>query len=153
MSTSPGFMHNYALMQLTGAMWQWDQQANLGQTIPSAGIVFSEDVGVIPDALWISHERLPQILINDRLRGAPELVVEVLSPGAENLRRDRIIKLATYDRWGVDEYWIVSLTDRQIDQYRRVDGRLALVRQFGGADSLTTPLLPGFVCPLAKIFR
>ena len=62
-----------------------------------------------PDVVWVSKERLAAVLRRDgKLHGAPDLVIEVLSPGAKNERRDREAKLKLYARRGVREYWIIN---------------------------------------------
>jgi Uma2 family endonuclease len=108
---------------------------------------------VIPDVVWISNERLAELL--DRaghLTGAPELAIEVLSPGPENELRDRQAKLKVYSLYGVQEYWIVDWQLRQVTVYRREHGVLRLALTLLEGDELTSPLLPGFACPLARLF-
>ena len=59
--------------------------------------------------VWISNQRLATLLDNDgHLTGAPELVIEVLSAGGENERRDKEVKLKLYASRGVQEYWIID---------------------------------------------
>ena len=58
---------------------------------------------------------------------APELIVEVLSPGDQNEQRDREVKLKLYSRYGVQEYWIVNWQLRSIDVYRRDEAQLQRV--------------------------
>src|SRR5262249_50093248 len=82
----------------------------------------------------------------------PELVIEVLSPGKTNEKRDRVTKLALYSRRGVDEYWIVSWQARSIEIYRRSGAELQLARTLPEDDVLESPLLPGFSGPVSKIF-
>lgn len=54
------------------------------------GLIFSDSDNVAPDVTWVSYERLAQIQDEaGHFRGAPELVVEVLSPGKANEDRDR----------------------------------------------------------------
>jgi Uma2 family endonuclease len=88
--------------------------------LPGAGIVFTNHDGVIPDVLWISNERLA-VLLDDagHLSGAPELVVEVLSPGAANERRDREVKRNLYSAFGVEEYWLLDWRIQTRTIYRR----------------------------------
>ena len=58
------------------------------------GLIFADDDDVAPDVVWISRERLAGTLDQTgHLHTAPELVVEVLSPGSVNERRDREVKL------------------------------------------------------------
>src|SRR5437016_5469520 len=83
---------------------------------------------------------------------APELVVEVLSPGVPNEHRDREIKLKLYSRRGVLEYWIVSWQERRIEIYRRVETVLTLVSTLIESDVLQSPLLPGFTYQVSRLF-
>jgi Uma2 family endonuclease len=78
--------------------------------------------------------------------------VEVLSPGARNERRDRDLKLKLYSRQGVQEYWIADWLLRTIQVYRRQEAELRLVATLRGDDVLTSPLLPGFSCPLPSLW-
>jgi Uma2 family endonuclease len=66
---------------------------------------------VQPDAIYVSASRLG--IVEDRIEGAPDLLVEVLSPGTS--RRDRNEKLKLYAESGVREYWIVDAIERQIE--------------------------------------
>ena len=83
---------------------------------------------------------------------APELAIEILSPGRDNERRDRETKLALYSREGVEEYWIVDWQQRTIDVYRRDGDALDLVQALSGDAVLASPLLPGFSVPIARIW-
>lgn len=58
---------------------------------------------------------------------APELIVEVLSPGTQNERRDREMKLKLYAERGVQEYWILDWRIQQLEVYRRQAALLRLV--------------------------
>jgi Uma2 family endonuclease len=64
-----------------------------------------------PDVLYVRRER--RGILKNRVMGAPDLVVEVLSP--HNSRRDRVDKLNLYAEFGVAEYWIVDPVERQFD--------------------------------------
>ena len=83
----------------------------------------------------ISAARLKQALAEDgKLHAAPELVVEVLSPGNTNERRDREAKLKLYSRHGVQEYWIVDWMKRQVEVYQR--------EQLGNQAKIEYPIIP-----------
>jgi len=76
---------------------------------------FAEDEDVIPDLVWISRERKALAMDEQgHFQAAPELVVEVLSPGPANERCDRELKLKLYSRQGVLEYWIVAWRLRMV---------------------------------------
>src|SRR5438093_3244184 len=84
-SRQPSFEHQYTCVQLGYFLVDWDRQNGLGVTIAAPGLIFSEDDDVAPDLVWMSHERLmPALDQAGHLHAAPELVVEVLSPGKAN---------------------------------------------------------------------
>src|SRR5262249_23694742 len=103
---------------------------------------------------WISQARYAAALGPDgHLHAAPELAVEVLSPGSFNERRDREVKLKLYSRRGVLEYWVVDWRTRQIEVYRQQDDALSHVVTLSAAETLPSPLPPGFACPVATLFE
>lgn len=85
------------------------------------------------------------------LTGAPELIVEVLSAGATNERRDREAKLKLYSTQGVQEYWIVNWRSQQLEGYRRQAAQLNLLATLLPEDNLTSPCLPNFCCLVQHI--
>lgn len=153
-STQPSWHHQYTCSVLIGELHNWNRLSGMGQANFAPGLIFAEDDDVAPDLVWISNARLDVALAADgKLHSAPELVVEVLSPGRANERRDREAKLNLYSRRGVEEYWIVDWRQKQIDVYRRGESALDLVTTLRESDSLNTPLLPGFSLPLASLFQ
>jgi Uma2 family endonuclease len=131
----------------------WSDQSGLGQAAINPGIVFSESDNVIPDVVWASHERLEQLLDEaGHLTAAPELIVEVLSPGKTNERRDREAKLKLYSVRGVLEYWIVNVQTQSVEVYQRENAVLKLVGTLYPQDELTSPILPGFSCLVSQLF-
>lgn len=153
MSKPPHFYHQDVCGELQVSLSIWNRAAKLGRIVAAPGLIFAEDDDVAPDLVWISNNRLAVCLKNDgKLHDAPELVIEVLSPGRANERRDRDAKLKLYSRRGVREYWIVSWQNRAIDVYRRVDTGLGLAGTFGEAETLSSPILPGFSCQVSDLF-
>jgi Uma2 family endonuclease len=117
------------------------------------GVIFSRHDAVEPDVAWLRLARRAAIEAADgHLHGAPELVVEVLSPGAANERRDREVKRDLYARHGVNEYWILDWRAQTASIYRRVGDALPLVVTLGREDVLTSPLLPGFAVTVRDLF-
>jgi len=86
------------------------------------------------------------------LHAAPELMIEVLSPGKKNEGRDRQAKLKLYSRRGVLEYWIVDWRQRRVEVYRRDQIALRLTSTLYAQDTLQSPLLPGFACQISALF-
>lgn len=151
-STMPHWRHQYACNRIGRALDTWDQQAG-GLTLQAPGLIFSPDNDVAPDVVWVSRERL--VATEDaagHLRAAPELVVEVISPGRRNERRDREAKLALYSRQRVQEYWLIDWRRRTVDLYRHSGDSLVQTAALSAGDTLTSPLLPGFACPLSDLW-
>ena len=152
MSKAPHIYHSDVCHRVCFRLELWNQEEGRGKVIPGPGLIFAEDSDVIPDAIWISNERFAIAFGTDgHLHTAPELVIEVLSPGATNEKRDREIKLNLYSRRGVSEYWILCWQKRQIEIYRRAEAELTLVATLGETDVLESPLLPGFSCSVAAV--
>jgi len=154
MSKQPHFYHQDVCSELNGVLWNWNRIGNLGRVVAAPGLIFSEDDDVAPDLVWISNDRLRAALKADgKFHDAPELVIEVLSPGSVNERRDREAKLRLYSRRGVTEYWIVSWQTRTVEIYRRDGAELKLFGVLDASGTLRSPVLPGFACPLSEIFK
>jgi Uma2 family endonuclease len=131
----------------------WSRQTQLGKPFQTPGVIFTPTDAVIPDVVWISHGRLANGLDEaGHLVVAPELMVEVLSPGALNEQRDREVKLKLYSRYGVQEYWVVNWQHQTLERYCRTEAQLCLVNTLLREDTLTTPLLPGFQVTMAQLF-
>jgi len=151
-STQPHFCHQVVCNRFGGQLDDWSIETSLGVAATAPGLIFAEDQDVVPDVIWVSNTRLATILHGGKLYGAPELVIEVLSPGSKNINRDRTAKLGLYSRRGVDEYWITDWPQHRVEVYRRENGQLVLVTTLGPGDTLTSPLLPGFALPLDRLF-
>jgi Uma2 family endonuclease len=91
-------------------------------------VVLADHSVVQPDILYVSAARLE--LIGNRVEGAPDLVVEVLSPGTA--RFDRVKKLKLYALYGIQEYWLVNHEMRQIDFLVNEAGRFVAMPPVGG---------------------
>ncbi len=98
-------LHGHLVEPGHGRVWH----APVGVEFPGTG------EGVQPDIVFVSSDR-QGILAPEGLRGAPDLVIEILSPTTAS--RDRGIKLRLYERQGVAEYWVVDLDARAVDVWR-----------------------------------
>jgi Uma2 family endonuclease len=90
-SELPRWNHQYVCGNVLALLGRWSAGRGVANQAP--GLIFAEDDDVAPDVVWVSCQRLPQVLRADgKLHAAPELIVEVLSPGGANERRDREVK-------------------------------------------------------------
>jgi Uma2 family endonuclease len=153
-STAPGFPHQWALGNLHFALVDYLRQQNIGKAVLGLGVIFDQFNGVIPDLLFISNERFDRILVGGRLKAAPEIVVEVLSPGKINEQRDRVAKRKLFSATGVSEYWILDPENRTIEIYRkRKEGGFGRSVTLQSDDDLTSPLLPDFRVAVTQLFE
>jgi Uma2 family endonuclease len=146
---APSLSHQGILGNLLFFLIRYPRNTPIGKVIPCPGVIFSDISGVMPAVVYISNERQAEIAAGDGVTGAPELIIEILSPGAENERRDRHFKRQLYRKYGVKEYWVIDPGQPTVDLYRTARFRLA--KTLGIKDEVTTPLLPGFRCPVNDI--
>jgi len=153
-SKQPHYYHQLVCSNSVAIFKAWQDKTKLGQVNLAPGLIFAEDDDVAPDLVWTSNDRLAMVLSPDgKLHAAPELVIEVLSPGSANEQRDRDVKLKLYSRRAVREYWIMDWRTRQIEVYRREQAELRMVGTLISGDLLTSPLLPGFACKIDDFFE
>jgi Uma2 family endonuclease len=129
----------------------------LRQLIPNG------EVFIAPIELWLDEENIPQpdvvwvaeggrcVIEEKRLRGAPELIVEVLSPGTARI--DKRDKYSLYERHAVTEYWIADAAEQFVEVYSLVEGKYTYLGTFGPTDSFISPALGGKSVDLSRIFH
>lgn len=123
-------------------------------------VYLTDEDRVIPDAMIVCSKN---IIRPDGIHGAPDLVVEVLSPSTA--QNDRGYKKDLYESSGVKEYWIVDVKSRSIESYMLSDGKYILDRIYQLAsddmierertfctDIVPVPFCGGFNIPLEEIF-
>lgn len=125
----------------------------IGECWITPGVIFNEYNAVIPDLAFVTAARLTAVASGDRLVGAPDLAIEIISPGAENARRDNIIKRQIYAKFGVREYWIVEPVLQYIEISELQNGVLASTGKFRVEDTIESTLLPDFKLKVLDIFR
>ena len=147
---SPKEIHQRILL-LLGASWLWFvRETRLGAVYAAPFDVILSPTNVVqPDLIFISSARA-HIITEDNILGAPDLVVEILSPSTAGY--DRTTKRNLYARHAVREYWL-------IDPYAKTVTVLILGADgydthavFGEGDTLTSPTLPGFALNLSDLF-
>jgi Uma2 family endonuclease len=147
---APTPRHQSAVLQLTIALDRHVRERGLGKIwISPLDVVLDEEKALIvqPDLMFISNERAS--IVRDRVRGAPDLVIEVLSP------HPRIGKtaehLAWYTAYGVRECWLVHQDQQRVSVIDFQDGRADLPRLFGAALPIESAVLPDFHRSLREV--
>jgi Uma2 family endonuclease len=151
---SPHLKHQKVSGNLYLLIANWLESHPIGQIFYAPfDVIFSTFDVVEPDLLYMSNDRASDILTNANVQGAPELVIEIGSPGTR--KRDETIKRRLYERSNVSEYWVVDPEIDVVRVYRR--GAAGFERpeelRADAGDVLTTPLLPRASLPLSRIFR
>jgi Uma2 family endonuclease len=137
----PVWGHQFSLGKLYIHVGGHVYDHGLGYVVTApTGVVLDEGTGVEPDLLYISRERA-HIISERGVEGAPDLVVEVLSPSTRN--RDLGIKMQRYAAAGILHYWIVAPRDRTLTTYRLVEGGYEATGIYGTGDILRPELFPG----------
>ena len=152
-SPSPGTPHQFTVGKLHQAIANYLDEHPIGEVyLAPFDVVFTKHDVVEPDLLFITTERLA-VLTERNVSGAPDLVVEVLSPSTR--RMDLTMKRDLFEHESVRECWIVDPVEGTIDIYRRTGAALPRTASLSsaGGDLLTSPLLPGFEVALARLFR
>jgi Uma2 family endonuclease len=143
-SRSPSLRHQSVSGNLFRSIDTYLMQNPIGRLWTTPGVIFSEFSGVIPDLVFVSHQRRNEVASGDRITGAPDLVIEIVSPGVENERRDRLAKRQLYGKHGVKEYWIVDFEKRTIEVYLLQGQILQLQSHLTEKDEITSSVLPGY---------
>lgn len=146
-SPAPTWRHQRIIGELFVALRGHVEGRRLGKVaFAPVDVIFDPHNVVEPDLLYVSTGR--QGIIGDRIGGAPDLCVEVLSPSS--VTRDRQAKHAVYARFGVREYWIVDPDAEAVEVYAGPD--LPLVTTYTVSDRLRSLVLPDLDLPLVPIF-
>src|SRR5436305_4297902 len=149
---APNYEHQAVISNLNTLIGIYLKQNPIGSVVPGPGVIFSKFSGVIPDLIFLTHKTRKKVLSGGKLKGAPELAIEIISPGAESRRRDRVAKRNLYGKYGVQEYWIVDYKTRTVEVYALEQNVLQPVAKLNEKDVLTSTVLPGFTCAVKAIF-
>ena len=112
-------------------------------------VVLSQTDVVQPDILFVSKER-SYIITEENIRGAPDLVVEVLSPSTA--QRDRTLKRTLYALHEIPEYWQADTDAKNVTGLTLHNGEYKVAGIYGEGQTLVSPLLPGFTLEIDSIF-
>lgn len=147
-SPAPSTTHQLVLGELLVAL-----RAQLAGTavvlFAPVDVILSSTSVVQPDLVVVRVDR-KHLITKRAIEGAPDLVVEVLSPGS--IDRDQQLKRRLYERFGIPEYWIVDPDHGQIEIWRMHEGRYGVRAKLDRASTLTSPDFPAIAIPLLPVF-
>ena len=150
MVPAPNRKHQKVLGRLYLKLVNFVEEHGLGEVyVAPFDVVLSDTDVVQPDVLFISRAR-EHTVTDENVRGAPDLVIEILSPSTAE--RDLGYKHELYSRHGALEYWIVDPMAETIAVHQQGDERLELTETFGRRDTLRSGVLEGLHLKLDDIF-
>ena len=153
-SPAPKTKHQRLVSRLDRSLGSHVDERGVGEVfVAPFDVVLSDHDILQPDVCFVADDRLG-IVDEDNCKGAPDLVVEVLSSSTR--RRDLIEKRRQYERFGVREYWVVDPAIDTVQVFRREEGG-AYVRaaelSAEADDALASPLVPDWRLALSRLFR
>lgn len=150
MSPSPKKKHQQSLIMLVRKLAEYVEQRRLGSVFCAPFDVVLSDCDIVqPDILFVSDKRR-DIITEDNVKGAPDLVVEILSESTRKL--DKGAKRKLYEKHGVKEYWMVSPEGETIEVLTLTTDGYTTAGLYGKSHTLTSPLFADLRLVLAEIF-
>ena len=141
-SCAPGISHQLVLGNILFELGNYLSDNPIGTLVPGPGIIFNECDSVIPDIVYVRHERWESIVAKEYFNAAPDLIIEILAMGASRVR-DLQLKRKLYEKYGVLEYWIVDDSSKSIMIFRLEANTLKKFVTLQQNDVLKSPLFPG----------
>jgi Uma2 family endonuclease len=145
---APRYGHQALLTRLGALMYAHVREHDLGDVCVSPVDVVLDQRGALvlqPDLVFVARDR--RHIIKDRIWGAPDLVVEVLSRGTAH--RDRTLKTVWYEQFGVTECWLVERHAMAVEVIAFGTGRR---ERFTGDEAIVSDVLPSWRPPARALF-
>ncbi len=146
--SSPTVRHQELSMRLSVVMGPFFKGKPCRLFAAPLDVVLSEDTVVQPDLLVVCD---PKKITGACVRGAPDLVIEILSPSSASY--DRLLKFKRYADAGVKEYWIVSLDLATVEIFTLDGGSFRLDDGFMQQERLRSALFPELAFDMADVFE
>lgn len=147
---APGTGHQTVVTNLAAILRDHVRPRHLGMVLVAPCDVLLTDITVVqPDVLFVSRER-QAIVLSEHVRGAPDLVVEVLSPSTA--RADRHVKRQLYARYGVPHYWLLEPIQREAVAHSLVERIYQEIAAARGNETFAAPPFPELAIPLSELW-
>jgi Uma2 family endonuclease len=142
----PSFGHETIVLRIAELLTPHVRERALGK-VGRADVVLDIEAALVvqPDLIFISNERLR--LVDERVWGAPDLVIEIASPSTQY--RDRTLKVEWFRRYGVRECWLVYSKDQCVEV---VDCEQDTREAFTGTAPIRSKVLADFAAPVNEFF-
>lgn len=149
--SAPSLIHQRISRKLLGKMDAYIEEKKLGEIFSApVDLNLDEHNAFQPDLAFISKERSFLIEDDDYIKGAPDLVVEIISPGT--VKKDRVIKKNLCERFAIREYWLVDPLNKGIEIYIMQEDKYVLHDLQEITGKISSTVLAGFELELGHIF-
>lgn len=149
MSPSPNLQHQRIVLRFYRKLHAWVTERDLGEVIAAPiDMVLSPHRAVQPDVVFVTASRSG--ILQDRIRGAADLVAEIVSLGGRN--RDRVEKKDLYEQYGVREYWLIDPEAGTVEVFALRGSHFELICRAGHTEIARSELLPGFELSGEEVF-
>ena len=148
-SPAPTFEHQSVVTRFAAYLLRAEDEDYGRAVVAPVDVIFGRYRTAQPDLPFVRRERL-SIIVRGKVRGVPDLVVEVLSPGTR--RADLGWKMTLYAREGVPYYWVADPVARTVQPYRLGEEGYVAEPPLSGGDILACPLFPGITVEVARLF-
>ncbi len=150
MTPSPSRAHQRFAGNLFVTLHTWVRAPAAGEVfIAPFDVILARTTVVVPDLVFVSRERLG-IVTSRGVEGAPDLVVEILSPGTAS--RDRVEKAQIYARHGIRHYWLADPDARVLEVYELTGGQYRETARLTAGATFTPTLFPGLAISLSSLW-
>ncbi len=148
---APSGEHQLVQSEIFGNLYNFVKSKKMGMVLGSpTSVVLSDYDAPQPDILFLSNENMHKFDPEWGIKGAPDLVIEIVSPSS--FKADRFDKKQLYEEHGVPEYWLVDPNYRSIEVFTLKDGHYQ-IHAFGVDDEkISSLLLEGLEIELSSIF-
>ena len=151
MTPAPKIGHQRISIKLASRMTLYAEEKGLGEVLDApCDVYLDEETVVQPDILFISKENQGIIDYKDGILGAPDLIVEVISPGSFAI--DRFDKKRAYEKAGVREYWLVDPNNLSVEIYKNGGQQFELAQVASEAGKVQSTILEGFEVDIQSLF-
>jgi Uma2 family endonuclease len=146
---APSADHQRVLRDLVLMVAPWVEKKKLGEIFFAPFDVVMDQTNVVqPDLVFIAKEHADRIAHG--LTGSPELAVEILSPTTR--KRDRTIKLRTYEQHGVGHLWLIDPESHDLEEYVLGKKKYSLATKLAGGAVFEPAVFPGLEVPLVGLW-
>lgn len=147
---APFVSHQRVVLELAVALRAYIRSHEAGEVlIAPVDVILDPEAALVlqPDVLYVTRERA--VIVGDRVAGAPDLVIEVLSP------RPRIGRIDERVRWfaqyGVREIWLYHQPGRRLEVLNCDEGRVTSMQVYRGAAPIRSRVLPQWTASVATL--